>query len=121
MLTLSLAPGMLIFYCRALEIRIPITKVWQKRAPMDPTSQAAAVRPQDDSRSQPAPELDELPLPRAEEAAEAVTPSLASQMEEALARSRKLLHDSEKICQERRAERQEQADLEATAPRPRSS
>ena len=89
MLTPSLAPGMPIFYCRALEIRIPITKVRQKKTPMDLKTQAAALRLQDESLSQPATELDQLPIPSAQplkdKVEEAVTTSLVAHVEEAIA------------------------------------
>jgi hypothetical protein len=86
-------------------------------------TQTAALRLQDESLSQPATELDQLPIPSArplkDKVEEAVTTSLVAHVEEAIAQTRKLLHETEKLCQERRAERKRQAELQASTLRKR--
>ena len=67
-----------------------------------------ALRRQGDSRGKRATDLAPPPTEKAEEA---VTASLVAHVEEAIARTRKLLHEMEQLCQERRAARKRQANL----------
>jgi hypothetical protein len=71
---------------------------------------AAALRLQDDARRRRATDLAPPPEAKAEEA---VTASLVAHVEEAIARTRQLLHDTEHLCQERRAARKRQAEPRA--------
>jgi hypothetical protein len=83
------------------------------KPPTKPKPQAAAVRPRRNSHSQPATELDQFPpssaRARTENAEEAVTPSLVAHVEEAVAQTRKLLREAQRVRQARRAARESQA------------
>jgi len=100
-------------------------KVRRKKPLMDQKPPAAPLRLQDESLSQPAPALDHLSLPSAQPLTDktegALTPGLVCLMEEALARSRKLLQETEIIRQERRAARERQVELQASPRRKRTS
>ena len=110
---------------RAFSIRILLMKVRRKNLPIDLKTHAAALRLQGESLSQPAPELAQLPIPSEQTLKDktegAITTSLVCHMEEAIARSRKLLQEMETLCQERRAARKRQAELQASTLRKRAS
>lgn len=85
-----------IAYCRTLAMYIALLmKVRRKKTPMD--------------------------QPLTDKTEGALTPGLVCHMEEALARSRKLLQETATVCQERRAARKRQAELPASSRRKRVS
>jgi hypothetical protein len=100
-------------------------KVRKKNPPMDLKSHATAFRVLSESLSQAAPKLAQLPIPSAQTRTDtkerAITPGLVCHMEEAISRSRQLLQDTETLCQERRAARKSQAELQDSPLRKRAS